>query len=49
MFELWLRLLQRHGCELPAAELARLLKNDVDLNTQGLIVWLQRQKKGHAG
>jgi glyoxylase-like metal-dependent hydrolase (beta-lactamase superfamily II) len=46
MFELWLQLLQRQGSTLSGAEVARLLKNDLDLNAQGLIVWLEREKKG---
>ncbi|MGH8136886.1 MAG: MBL fold metallo-hydrolase [Steroidobacteraceae bacterium] len=47
MLELWLRLLQRHGSTLTADEVARMLEADLDLNTQGLIAWLQRQQKNN--
>ena len=32
----------RHGCRQSDAQLAELLAGDLELNTQGLVVWLQR-------
>jgi len=32
--------LREHGCALPEAEVARLLATDIELNAQGLEVWL---------
>lgn len=37
--------LREHGCELDEATCTDLLAGDIDLNTQGLIVWLEQQKK----
>lgn len=34
--------LRRHGCTLPETELIRLLAHDVELNAQGLAVWLEK-------
>ncbi|MFN7693929.1 MAG: MBL fold metallo-hydrolase [Burkholderiales bacterium] len=34
--------LREHGCELPEAEVARLLSTDLELNAQGLEVWLTK-------
>ena len=45
MLSLWLGLAREHGVQLGEAEVARLLKGDLDLNTQGLIVWLDRRKR----
>ena len=39
---LW-RALQAHGCELPRAQALDLLATDIELNAQGLAVWLDRQ------
>jgi glyoxylase-like metal-dependent hydrolase (beta-lactamase superfamily II) len=44
--ELWIDLLRRHGCTLPETEIDALLGLDADLNAQGLIVWLDRERKG---
>jgi glyoxylase-like metal-dependent hydrolase (beta-lactamase superfamily II) len=38
--------LRRHGFESSDAELAELLAGDVELNSQGLEVWLDRQASG---
>lgn len=44
--EAWLKSeLRDHGVDLPDAELDRLLENDLDLNTQGIEVWLDRRRK----
>ena len=42
MLELWLDLAHRHGSPLTDAEIEAVLENDLTLNTQGLIVWLER-------
>jgi glyoxylase-like metal-dependent hydrolase (beta-lactamase superfamily II) len=42
MMELLLERLRDHGCELPEAEMRRLLHPDVELNVQGLEVWLDK-------
>lgn len=44
MRALWYGLLREHGCTLPEAELDRLFGGDLALNTQGLLVWLDRVK-----
>lgn len=36
------------GCRLSEAEIERLLALDMDLNAQGLVVWLERQAKAAA-
>jgi glyoxylase-like metal-dependent hydrolase (beta-lactamase superfamily II) len=45
MRDLWLDLLHRHGCTRSDSELETLLQGDLDLNTLGLVVWLDRQTK----
>jgi len=45
MLALWLRLARQHGCRQPDEEIVRLLEGDLDLNTQGLIVWADRRRK----
>ncbi len=45
MLELWVGLLQQHGSTLSASAIAELLKGDLDLNTQGLLIWSERQRK----
>jgi glyoxylase-like metal-dependent hydrolase (beta-lactamase superfamily II) len=42
MLELWLDLAHRHGSPLTDAEIEAVLENDLTLNTQGLMVWLDR-------
>ncbi len=39
---LWLELARRHGCTLSDAEIDKVLEGDLALNTQGLMVWLER-------
>ena len=46
MLSLWLRLAHEHGVSQTDAQVEALLKNDLDLNTQGLIVWGERRRKG---
>ncbi|MBK7251710.1 MAG: MBL fold metallo-hydrolase [Gammaproteobacteria bacterium] len=45
MRALWLRRLREHGCTLDEHGIDALLGMDADLNTQGLIVWLDRERK----
>ena len=42
---LWIELARRHGLAEPQASVDEYLSKDLDLNTQGLIVWLQRQRR----
>jgi len=42
MRALWLELVHRHGSALSDAEIEKVLEGDLELNTQGLMVWLQR-------
>lgn len=42
---LWLQQLREHGCTLSAETCLELLAVDLDLNAQGLEVWLQRLAK----
>jgi hypothetical protein len=41
----WLQQARDHGCTLPDADVADLLGLDIDLNAQGLIVWLDRRQR----
>jgi glyoxylase-like metal-dependent hydrolase (beta-lactamase superfamily II) len=45
MQTLWHNLLRAHGCTLPDPRIDELLEADADLNAQGLVVWLERQKR----
>jgi glyoxylase-like metal-dependent hydrolase (beta-lactamase superfamily II) len=45
MRALWIGLAQRHGLAEPQASVDEYLSKDLDLNTQGLIAWLQRQRR----
>jgi glyoxylase-like metal-dependent hydrolase (beta-lactamase superfamily II) len=45
MLDLWLGLAHEHGAPLSDDEITTLLQGDLDLNTQGLIVWLDRMKR----
>jgi len=45
MLELWLRLLQEQGSTLSTQEVSDWLAGDLELNAQGLLIWLQRQRK----
>ena len=45
MLNLWLGLAHQHGVALTDAQIERLLQGDLDLNTQGLNVWADRQKR----
>jgi glyoxylase-like metal-dependent hydrolase (beta-lactamase superfamily II) len=45
MLARWLEAARAHGCRQSAAELTELLAGDLELNTQGLAVWLGRQQR----
>lgn len=45
MRQLWLTLLRQHGCKLPQVRIDALLEADIDLNAQGLVAWIERQKR----
>jgi glyoxylase-like metal-dependent hydrolase (beta-lactamase superfamily II) len=47
MLEMWLKLLQLQGSTVPADEVARLLETDLELNSQGLLIWYWRQRKSN--
>jgi glyoxylase-like metal-dependent hydrolase (beta-lactamase superfamily II) len=49
MLALWLRLAREHGVSQTDAQVEALLKNDLDLNTQGLISWGERRRKAASG
>ena len=46
MMDMWLKLLGQQGSELSSREVSDWLEGDLELNAQGLVIWLQRQKKG---
>ena len=45
MRALWIELAGRHGLADPAASVDEYLSKDIDLNTQGLIAWVKRQRR----
>jgi glyoxylase-like metal-dependent hydrolase (beta-lactamase superfamily II) len=45
MLNLWLGLAHQHGVALTDTQIETLLQGDLDLNTQGLNVWADRQKR----
>ena len=47
MRALWLRLVREHGCMLSEARIDDVLGQDIDLNAQGLVVWVERQRRAH--
>jgi glyoxylase-like metal-dependent hydrolase (beta-lactamase superfamily II) len=44
MLQLWLGLARAHGIVASEAKIREVLGGDLELNTQGLVVWLKRQK-----
>ena len=42
MLALWLKLAREQGCGRSDAEIERALASDLELNTQGLLAWLER-------
>jgi hypothetical protein len=45
MQALWRGLARKHGVQLPDERIDALLEDDADLNAQGLVVWIERQKR----
>ncbi len=45
MRTLWIELARAHGLAEPEAGVDEYLSKDLDLNTQGLIAWLHRQRR----
>jgi hypothetical protein len=45
MLDMWLKLLQQQGSTLSTGEVSDWLAGDLELNAQGLLIWLQRQRK----
>jgi glyoxylase-like metal-dependent hydrolase (beta-lactamase superfamily II) len=42
---IYLERLARHGCRLPAATVRSLLEMDIELNAQGMGLWLDRERR----
>jgi len=45
MMEMWLKLLRQQGSTLSPAEVSDWLEGDLELNAQGLVIWMERQRK----
>jgi hypothetical protein len=45
MLALWRKRARQHGVQLADEHIDALLKDDADLNAQGLLVWLERQQR----
>jgi glyoxylase-like metal-dependent hydrolase (beta-lactamase superfamily II) len=45
MLDSWVRRAREHGAPLSDAQAEELLRVDAELNAQGLVVWLERQKR----
>ena len=48
MLELWLNLLQQHGSTCAVDDVAKLLESDLELNSQGLLIWCARQRRSNS-
>jgi glyoxylase-like metal-dependent hydrolase (beta-lactamase superfamily II) len=44
MRAMWHELLAEHGCKLSEEHIDMLLETDLDLNAQGMVAWIDRQK-----
>lgn len=44
MQQLLIEQLEQHGCRMGREKILRLIAGDIDLNTQGLIVWLKKMR-----
>jgi hypothetical protein len=44
MLDLWHGLAREHGVAFDRAGIERVLRGDLELNAQGLIIWLDRNK-----
>ena len=47
MLQLWLKLLQQQGSTVAADDAAKLLETDLELNSQGLLLWFARQRRSN--
>ena len=45
LLDIYLNQLKQHECTLPQEKQEELLSLDLDINAQGLEVWMQRQEK----
>mgnify|MGYP006227053963 CR=1 FL=1 len=45
LFSWLLESLQQHGCKLSQAEIGHLMEMDLELDAQGLEVWLQKREE----
>jgi glyoxylase-like metal-dependent hydrolase (beta-lactamase superfamily II) len=45
MLNFWTRRAREHGCTMSDAEIEALLGKDIELNAQGLIAWVERQRR----
>jgi len=45
MMEMWMELLRQQGSTLSPAEVSDWLEGDLELNAQGLVIWMERQRK----
>jgi glyoxylase-like metal-dependent hydrolase (beta-lactamase superfamily II) len=48
MLELWLKLLQQQGSTCAPDDVAELLETDLELNAQGLLIWVARQRRSNS-
>lgn len=48
MWQMWRQRLATHGCTLSEARQRELLAGDLELNSQGVLAWLDRRKKNQA-
>jgi hypothetical protein len=48
MLELWLNLLQQHGSTCAVDDVTKLLESDLELNSQGLLIWFARQRRSNS-
>jgi glyoxylase-like metal-dependent hydrolase (beta-lactamase superfamily II) len=48
MLALWLKLLQQQGSTAAADDVAKVLESDLELNAQGLLIWLARQRRSNS-
>jgi glyoxylase-like metal-dependent hydrolase (beta-lactamase superfamily II) len=48
MLKLWLNLLQQQGSTCGVDDVAKLLESDLELNSQGLLIWFARQRRSNS-
>ena len=47
MLDLWLNLLQQQGSTSAPDDVAQILESDLELNSQGLLIWCARQRRSN--